>query len=240
MTNKLGQNLRIYCDFDGTITVRDIGDELFKVHGAFEPYNSMLKRKEMGIYEYWQTLCNSLPAGFSEEDVRRFALEQEVDAYFTDFCRFLEGNSMPLTVVSDGFSSYIEPIIRREGMECEIICNTMQFSEGAITPIYRAASESCKCFCASCKRNFVLADAPPGDVIVYIGDGYSDFCIAAHSDIVFAKKALAAYCNEKRIPHYPFKTFFDVKKILSGLIARGDYKTRHQAQLARKSAFETE
>jgi len=57
---------------------------------------------------------------------------------------------------------------------------------------------------------------------------------------VFAKKNLAAYCNANKIPHHPFKNFFDVKKILNDLILKKKVKKRNIASIKRKNAFEAE
>jgi 2-hydroxy-3-keto-5-methylthiopentenyl-1-phosphate phosphatase len=94
--------------------------------------------------------------------------------------------------------------------------------------------------CASCKRNSILSNTDDDTVVIYIGDDYSDFCGAEHSDIVFAKKNLAAYCNENKIPHYPYSNFFDILRITKDIINKKKYKFRHQARIKRKQAFEAE
>jgi len=76
--------------------------------------------------------------------------------------------------------------------------------------------------------------------LVYIGDGYSDFCMVEYSDIIFAKSILSRYCNEKRIPHYNFKTFLEIINVLKKLLREKKIKPRRQAQLNRKKAIENE
>ncbi|MFW5663076.1 MAG: MtnX-like HAD-IB family phosphatase [Bacteroidota bacterium] len=220
-----GKKIEVFCDFDGTITKEDIGDKLFKVFGEFQPWNRKLIEREIDISEYWHILCRSL-GSFEPEKVRSFALEQEVDAYFRPFAEWCEESGLNMRIVSDGFGSYIRPILEREGLgHLPVYCNEMVFSGSNVLPVFPGASESCECFCASCKRNTVLTKAEPDSVLVFIGDGYSDYCAAEHCDIIFAKKNLAAYCNEHRIPHYPFHTFFEVKKLLKKLIENNNYKT---------------
>ena len=169
-------------------------------------------------------------------------MQHETDPYFKNFCEFCRSKDIPVAVLSDGFDAYIEPILKKEGLGwIPVYCNKLVFNgSGKCKPVFPYASESCECKCASCKRNSMLVNSGPGTVIVYIGDGYSDFCAASHADIVFAKKTLAAYCNENRIPHYPFSTFFDVQKILNEIIDKNKIRVRHQAFLARKKAFEIE
>lgn len=242
MKDSREKKLAVFTDFDGTITRRDYGDEIFIGFGEFEPHNSRLKNGEMTIFEYWITLCNSLRPGVGKHTIQEFALTAETDPYFPKFAEFCRRKSIPLTVVSDGFDTYVRPIMDKLGLsDLPVKCNSLDFSRGdKPVPIFPGADESCKCFCASCKRNAVLSSVAEDAIIVYIGDGYSDFCAAKHSDIVFAKKSLAAYCNENKIPHYPFSSFFDVIRFLESAIEKGKIKKRNSAELLRKKAFETE
>lgn len=232
----------VFTDFDGTITKLDIGDELFIEFGTIEPYHSQLKSGEMLIHEYWHTVCNSLRDNANQQAIKNFAYAAETDAYFRQFAQYCQQNGMPLCVVSDGFDIYINAVLGKLELEwVEVKCNQMLFEEGKkAQPYFPRASESCSCLCASCKRNAILEDVPDDSLIVFIGDGYSDFCAAKHADVIFAKNELAAYCNENKIPHHPFASFFDVWQILDKLIKNRKLKIRNQALLLRKKAYETE
>jgi 2,3-diketo-5-methylthio-1-phosphopentane phosphatase len=233
--------LFVFTDFDGTITIKDIGDELFRKYSKFDFYIQKLLSGEITIHQYWIEVCKNLDKNLNIETIRQFALSFEVDPYFKQFACFCEQNQVQLSIVSDGFDTYINPIIQSLQLnKIEIFCNTLIFEKKNIIPIFPYASESCKCLCASCKRNTILSNIPENAVIVFIGDGFSDYCAAEHSDIIFAKDKLAAYCNENKIPHYPFSTFLDVRRILEDIIRKKKYKIRNQARLLRKKAYETE
>lgn len=235
------QDLLIFCDFDGTITRRDLGDEVFRQYMSINLLQRRLVSRELAIADYWQQLCANLPPSATEESMVEFALAEETDPYFRPFVEFCRESSIPLHIVSDGFSTYIRPVLEREGAgDIPRFCNQLLFGPGTPEPMFPLASESCNCLCASCKRNAVLSMSADDSIIVFIGDGYSDFCAAEHADIIFAKSNLAAYCTRNRIPHYPFHTFFDVTRILKKLIAERSLRPRHQARLKRKEAFETE
>jgi 2-hydroxy-3-keto-5-methylthiopentenyl-1-phosphate phosphatase len=49
---------------------------------------------------------------------------------------------------------------------------------------------------------------------VYVGDGFSDRCGAEASDLVFARRGLAAYLGERGVPFEPFDDFFQVVRRL--------------------------
>lgn len=234
--------LAVFSDFDGTVTKLDIGDEIFKIFGKFEPYHNLLREGKLNIKDYWKKVCSELNPGTNEETIKKYAEQQEVDSYFKDFAEFCKDNQIPLSILSDGFDTYIKPIINKSGLEqVNILCNKLIFNNGSPPePVYPYASESCTCDCASCKRNSMINSVDDKTVLVYIGDDYSDFCGAEHSDIVFAKKNLAAYCNENRIPHYPYSTFFDILRIMRKIVKNKKYKFRHQAKIKRKQAFEAE
>lgn len=242
-------SISIFSDFDGTIIRQDIGNELFKHFGQFEPYYSSLKRGDMDISDYWQAVCKTLvfpsdelTAPWSAEFFSRFVQQFDIDQNFKTFHKFCQDNSIKLNVISDSFRNYIEPTLQVLGIEdIKIYANELRIDEsGRVTPHFYGASESCECMCASCKRNSVLAYTSPDDIIVYIGDGHSDLCAAEHSDIVFAKNELSAYLNERRIPHYNFSNFFDVYRIMGNVLKQKKYRVRHQALLKRKKAFECE
>ncbi len=234
--------IKVFCDFDGTITTKDLGDEIFRVFGCFEPWHTKLVEGEINITQYWKSICETLKPGLTKAEIRDFALGCEIDAYFKQYAGFCAVSGIELSIISDGYDAYIYPVLESLGLgNLKVFCNKLVFS-GSMPPrpVFPLASESCRCMCASCKRNALLMDTPDEAVIVYIGDGYSDFCAAGHSDIVFAKKNLAAHCNKYRIPHYPFANFFDVYKIMKEIVAKGKIKQRHQAALNRKRAIEGE
>jgi 2,3-diketo-5-methylthio-1-phosphopentane phosphatase len=233
--------LHVFSDFDGTIATEDLGDKLFVEFGRFDAMYPHLQNGELSIAQYWQEVCATLKSGLTLERIRAWAWEQPADVHFRSFVEFCRHSNIPLDVASDGFDAYIVPVLKREGAaDVRVWCNHLKHFPSGFQPVFWGADESCTCFCASCKRNALLQAAHPDALIVYIGDGYSDFCAAEHADIIFAKKTLAAHCNAHRIPHYPFTSFADVLSIMQTLVTKKRLKPRHQAVLRRKEAFATE
>lgn len=238
MTNTIS----VFCDFDGTIISKDLGDEVFQHFGHIEPYHSRLLAGELPIREYWRAVCATLSPEVTQEKIREFALEVSVDPNFRSFAGYCRENGIPLTILSDGFDAYIKPVLERESLSgIPVYSNFLEFRAASPpVPHFPGASESCTCLCASCKRNLVLTQAQPESLIVYIGDGLSDTCAAEHADVIFAKKKLAAYCNRHRLPHYPFSNFFDILRVFREGVEKKQFRPRHQAFLRRKKSFETE
>lgn len=234
-------HLSIFCDFDGTITTVDTGDEFFaEFSSAFEESMARLMRGNTTVRDYYHDVVTAL-SPLSSAMIHDFVQRYSVDAYFADFVKYCHETGFPLTIVSDGFKEYIEPILAFNGLaSVPYFANGMRESDEHMVPVFPHASESCTCFCASCKRNIVLKSTPPESLIVYIGDGYSDMCAASHADIIFAKGALASYCATERIPHYPFRTFFDIIRLMKNGLEQKKFRPRHQAVLLRKKAYEIE
>lgn len=235
------KKILVFCDFDGTITLSDLGDKVFEHFGKIEPYNTMLKNKEISIIKYWHLLCQSLDKELKLSDIAEYALNFEIDEYFIKFADYCKNNGIELTILSDGFDIYIDAILKKYNIEhIKYFSNKLKEKDNNIFPIFDFASDGCNCFCASCKRNRMIHSTDSDAIYVYIGDGYSDFCAAEHSDIIFAKKNLAKFCNENKISHYPFKSFYNILQIFENLFDSNKVKVKHQAWLKRNKAFQYE
>lgn len=234
--------LHIFSDFDGTITTKDICNEIFKEFGDFEPFYSKLIQGKIHIKEYWQALFKTLPKEVKISKLIDFVKNiSEIDPFFLDFVSFCRNYQIEFEILSDGFDFYIQSALKKIGLEDILYhSNSVRIVNYTIEPVFPYASESCLCNAGSCKRNIALSRLQENEAMVYIGDGYSDFCVAEYSDIIFAKQVLSRYCNVKRIPHYTFKNFSDVRSTLEKILSKGKLKFRRQAYLNRKKAFEIE
>ncbi len=90
-------------------------------------------------------------------------------------------------VVSSGFHELIEPVLEREGVAVELRANRLDARPDGWQ--IRWSDESVCAVCGEpCKRASV-ADGP----FIYVGDGYSDRCVALAAERVFARDGLAEY-----------------------------------------------
>lgn len=101
-------------------------------------------------------------------------------------------------------------------------------------------SESCECATTYCMRNALLPSIHDNTLLIVIASSEQGNCCARFADVVFARGNSARFCNEQKIPHFPFGTMFDIRQILRKQIFTGHIRPRHQARLQRKEAFETE
>jgi 2-hydroxy-3-keto-5-methylthiopentenyl-1-phosphate phosphatase len=112
-------------------------------------------------------------------------------------------------IVSSGFRELIEPILEREGLELELVANEVDARPDGWRARFRE-SESCAVCGQPCKR----ADLSSQDGFVYVGDGYSDRCVALAADRVFARDGLARYLDSRGVAYEGFEDFYDVARAL--------------------------
>ncbi|GAB5464690.1 MAG: 2-hydroxy-3-keto-5-methylthiopentenyl-1-phosphate phosphatase [Candidatus Kapaibacteriales bacterium] len=230
--------ISLFIDFDGTICTQDLGDSVFENFGTIQPYNKQFKNGELTIYQYWETVCSKLKLGVTLKDIADFAVEQEIDSYFKRFVEYVRAEGIEPVIVSDGFGAYIRPFLRKYGLDdITLYCNELIEDKDIIRPSFPYADESCQCPSAKCKKAQVALGTPEDGIAIYIGDGLSDFCPAKHSDYIFAKKSLAKYCNANSLPHYTYRTFFDVERQLKQLLSSGKLKQRHRPTILRRDVF---
>ncbi len=230
----------VFTDFDGTIAVSDIGDAMFGQYGdtavctkSFEEYRS----GKIDARDCWR--AGFLTVGpVTKEEFTAFALSHPVDRHFAPFVDFCRTNAIPVTVLSDGFDAYIDPVLEREGLsDLPRFSNRLQFNpDGTVEPLFPYTDSDCS-RCANCKRNHLLTRSNDDQVIVYIGDGISDRCPVKFADIVFAKDSLVRYCEMNNITFHRFTDFSDILKHFRTIVETKKPRKRRTAELARKEVF---
>jgi 2,3-diketo-5-methylthio-1-phosphopentane phosphatase len=233
-----GELLKVFIDFDGTITKEDIGANIFIEFGDKERAYEFIYGFRDGKYtaaETWEGLLETI-SNPDEDKIRNFVNGFEIDEYFLDFLSFLNENGVPFYVVSDGFRFYIESIFQKEGIVAPFYSNELEFSDEGLRMIFPYTDENCN-RCANCKRNHVVSLSGDNEFSIYIGNGNSDICAALHCDYIFAKDMLLKYCEKNRVSYYPFKSFRDVKARITELLGKKKLKKRHQAELNRRKLY---
>lgn len=232
--------LKIFVDFDGTITRQDVGEAIFNKFGDSSRVDSIIKNlleDKISSKQCWDELCESAgPVNLNE--LIDFINTMEIDKSFVSFAEFCNDNNLEMYVLSDGFDFYIDKVFEKNRIDRikyysnKLIVDT----EGRLSaeyPYFDTDSPTS----ANCKKNHIINHSSDEDYTIYIGDGNSDKDAAQYCDFIFAKKDLARFCSMERISFYPFNNFDDVKDKIIELVNKKNLRKRHQAQLKRKSAY---
>ncbi len=237
-------HLKVYVDFDGTVTRQDVGNAFFR-RFAGPVYDDLLVEylgERITAQECFRRGAAAIGT-LSLAAVREFIEEQEIDPGFTAFVRYCRRGEIPLAIVSDGLDLYIRGVLEHHGVpDVPFFSNTVELApEGAgdlRRPVLRFPHANPECGrCACCKRNVILSHASDDEIIVYVGEGYSDFCPAQYADIVFAKDDLQKFCQKENISYFLYRTFDDVVGRLERLKAGKPPRKRARAEAKRREAF---
>jgi len=232
--------LKIFVDFDGTITRQDVGEAIFNKFGDSSRVDSIIKNlleDKISSKQCWDELCESAgPVNLNE--LIDFINTMEIDKSFVSFAEFCNDNNLEMYVLSDGFDFYIDKVFEKNRIDRikyysnKLIVDT----EGRLSAEYPSFDTDSPTS-ANCKKNHIINHSSDEDYTIYIGDGNSDKDAAQYCDFIFAKKDLARFCSMERISFYPFNNFDDVKNKIIELVNKKNLRKRHQAQLKRKSAY---
>ena len=234
------RKLKVFVDFDGTITLEDVGDAIFRKFGEVEKVNQIidgLLKDKISSRQCWDELCDSVNV-VSKNELDKFIDFIDVDPTFLPFVKFCSDNELELVVLSDGFDYYIERLFNKAGLTgINYYSNKLFVNENGILKAEYPYFDSDSPTSANCKRNHIINHSGDEDYTIYIGDGNSDKDAAQYCDFIFGKNALARFCSMERISFYPFNNFEDVKNKITVLLEKKNLRKRHQAQLKRKSAY---
>ncbi len=231
---------KIFVDFDGTITEDDVGNSFFRKFGnEAESLKFVDKWKSGELSGRELTLKEAEYVRVDEESASKFIEGFRIDPKFKEFVLFCNSNSIQLTVLSDGLDFYIKRIFElNEILGVPFYSNNARFESDRIHIEFPYQSDCEKC--GNCKGYQILTKTGIDDIVVYIGNGFSDRCAVQYADIIFAKDELLKYCEENNITFFPFENFGSVIERLNKILGTGKLRKRHRAELKRREAYLSE
>lgn len=215
--------LAIFCDFDGTFSVQDVGSTLAQ-ELLPERRKQLWKRFEQGEFTAW-TYAIALLDGLKlpEKDLDRFLERIDLDPGARALLEWCEAGKIPFRILSDGFDWNLDRLQAMNGLRFDYHANHLEY-EGVLWRIRAGRpNDACGCGTGSCKRGLIASyrEQIPGAYCVHIGNGrVSDLCGALEADLAFAKDTLAPALEEAGHPYVFFDTLHDVRSVLSK--ARGE------------------
>jgi 2,3-diketo-5-methylthio-1-phosphopentane phosphatase len=234
--------LKFFIDFDGTITRQDVGDALFERFGGERSVQAVDQYIEgkLSAADCFRIECDACGT-VDTNALKNFLSRQAVDSTFREFAAFCKSNNFPFYILSDGMDYYIKTILDQNGLsDVLFFSNVLHLEPEAGTggvrfiPEFPYRDEVCD-RCACCKRNHILTLCADDDIIVYIGEGYSDRCPAKFADVVFAKDDLLRHCQQENISYFEYCTFADIVDRMSILLSDTSKSNKHVLRKRRQA-----
>jgi len=195
--------LRLFVDWDGTVTVRDSLVQV--IHEFGDPALLAELEPRVGVD---LTLHEEIALEFRAVTAPLTAVVGWVLEHVEVRPGLRELAEVRPVVVSAGFQELIEPVLRREGIELEVLANRVEASPDGWRVRFRGEAACVTCG-EPCKRGGLA-----GEPYVYVGDGYSDRCAALAAERVFARDSLAIYLGEEGVPFEAFDDLLEVASLL--------------------------
>jgi 2,3-diketo-5-methylthio-1-phosphopentane phosphatase/HAD superfamily hydrolase (TIGR01509 family) len=214
----------ILCDFDGTISIKDMGYVLLNrfSSGDWEAIDRDYCEGKIGSREAYSRIVKIFRG--NPEDVLNFVQNHsDIDPHFKSFYQYCRGNGIDVKIVSDGFDFYIRAILEVHHLsDIPFYANaTRPLIDGGIDISFPYVSQECG-LCGTCKKQILLNHRRDYDHVLFAGNGISDRCAAREADLAFAKDSLYSYCIDQDIPCHYFRNFGDIlgdiKKRILGII----------------------
>lgn len=220
-------DLAVVCDFDGTATLLDIGDEICR-HFCGGEYLALQKKLffegKLNTRSIIQSIYAPIRAG--EDELVAFALKTaRLRPGFQELVAAARDRGAPFYLASGGLRQYVEAVIAAHlpaGLRAHIRvrANEAVFSPEGLRVEYPGDAQSralgCE-VCGSCKR-VAIAEARRGGAkyVLGVGDGFADRCLVQFADRTFAREDsyLHRYCRDHHLDCTPFTDLFGAAEAL--------------------------
>lgn len=209
----------VFCDFDGTFVVQDVGSGLARIHLS-EKRQALWARLESGELDAW-TYAESLFTGFDLPEEERLAYLDgiELDPGAPGLLELCARRGWPFEILSDGFDANITLLRRRFGLDFAFRANSLRIDSRGWQLAPGGRNAECTCGTGLCKRAVLEAyrEAHPSTLLVHVGNGrISDLCAGLVADRVFAKDSLIGALERAGRSFERFETLADVSAALEG------------------------
>jgi alpha-galactosidase len=214
--------LAVFCDFDGTFSVQDVGSTLAQQYGS-ERRPAQWARYERGEITPWEYNLEVLegldvPLEALEEFLRTVVL----DPGAKDLVQWCRVAGTPFRILSDGFDWNLNRLQTIHDVRFAYSANRLHYDRGRWRIGAGHPNAACGCGTGTCKRGIIESYRArcPETVTVHIGNGrVSDTCGAMAAHHAFAKDSLAPELERRGVAYAPFETLHDVIAGLEALRA---------------------
>lgn len=191
-------------DFDGTITLRDVGDHLL-LHYGFSDRKTIEESYSLKVRveDFMKRAFSG--ASLTEEMIACFVREKvRARPGFRDFILFCEAAGVPFEIASGGVDLYADPFFEKHGVRVKSFFGRARVVKGGIRITYPFLK---RMDLSAFKASRVGLKQRAGYRVVFFGDGPNDLKAAELADKVYASGRLLKLCRERGIPASPLVDF---------------------------------
>ena len=221
--------LAVFCDFDGTFSVQDVGATLARHHGGERRAEQWARyeRGEITPWEYNREILDGLPV--DTEALEEFLRSVDLDPGARHLLDWCDARRVPFRILSDGFDWNLNRLQALHGVRFAYTANHLRVEHGRWRIAPGAPDARCGCGTGTCKAGVLRAYRArhPGAHLVHIGNGrVSDSCGAIEADTAFAKDSLAESLARRGEPFLAFETLSDALPHLEGILSASGPEAR--------------
>jgi 2,3-diketo-5-methylthio-1-phosphopentane phosphatase len=222
-----GLPLAVLVDYDGTVSLRDVGDELMRRFVVDQAEIARMDARyhvgDIGSRDLMRWDMDMLPD--DQDLLRAAAAEVPHDEGLVDLAGWCRDHGVVLEVVSDGLGFYIASNLARLGLaDLPVFTNENRVRGGGSGMSFPHGHPTCE-VCGTCKRERVRVHQASGRLVVFVGDGPSDRYAAWHADVTFAKHSLRAWCEAAGLATLSWERLRDVVAWLGDGVTSGALPT---------------
>jgi 2-hydroxy-3-keto-5-methylthiopentenyl-1-phosphate phosphatase len=207
-------NILLQCDFDGTVTDKDVSFFLLDTFGDSNWHQLFRDYQEGKI-----TVGQFNREAFATVKVSRQELLDAIRGRFhlrpgfKEMLGLCERKGYRLVIVSNGLDFYVDDFLQNEGLsDIEFHAAKTEFGTHGLNVQYIAPDGTAidKGF----KDSYVSLFLKEGYRVTYIGDGGSDFGPAKRCQHIFARESLLSHCQQSGVLCTPFNDFNDIVRVM--------------------------
>jgi 2-hydroxy-3-keto-5-methylthiopentenyl-1-phosphate phosphatase len=205
----------IQCDFDGTVTERDVSFMLLDAfaNGDWWRWEEKHRAGQITVGRFNSEVFSMVTAD-RQTMLDYLAGRVRIRPGFEELVAFCRRQKLRLVIVSNGLDFYIRHILDGIGLpDIEVHAARTCFHRDGVRVQYVGPSGDP--LDDGFKEAHVNAFLAKGHRVVYIGDGGSDLSPARRCHQVFATDRLLSLCRRENVHCVPFDDFHDV---IAGLV----------------------
>src|SRR2546422_382704 len=215
----------VFLDFDGTITPRDATDAILEAYAdpQWLQLEEAWKLGRIGSRDCLAAQMGLVTA--TREQVDALLDEVEIDPGLVTLLETCSAHGVPAHIVSDGFDYCIERILSRASLRLaphltgvQIISSHLEANGTHWKAYFTSVIPPCAHGCGTCKPAAMKLLNGARSPTIFVGDGLSGKYAAGDADLVFAKDALATYCDEQAIPYILYDNLATIARRLDCLL----------------------